>query len=150
MANYLKSLLKSKKGEESVSMLITIFIRVMITGLIFIFLLEMFSIVLHKQSVDYISKNITKTIEQDGMVSGEAYEYLAELNESLGTEASFYVTDVRYFNNAQKKIQFRDSFKVVVTDPHEFVILSPIGGSDVVFSFDISSSVSGRSEVYWK
>lgn len=151
MLEKMKGLLKSKDGE----VLVTIFGRVIITAIILLFVIETFALIMHKQDIDYISKQLAKTIEQDGYVSADVNTYLNEMNESLGTNATYRVVFddgiCRKPSAPSNAIQFRDEFTVVVSDTHEWVVASPIGTEeDVKFVIDITSDVSGRSEVYWK
>jgi len=102
------------------------------------------------QHVHYISKELAQTIELNGQVTSDVKEQLRDLNDKLQTNAKLTVGNVNYFDSS-KKIQFRDSFTVVVEDSYDMTILTPaFSKRPIVLKIPIKSTIEGMSEVYWK
>lgn len=143
---YLTSIKENTRGE----MLISPFVKIMVIIFIFLIVLEFMALIPHKQDIDYISKQIAKSIEQDGQFTSETMAYLDELNAQCNTNASIFIEPDTWYDRSSGKIQFRNKFVVTVRDRHEMIIATPIAGDPITASFDIVSKAAGRSEVYWK
>lgn len=143
---FAQALMKNKKGEVLISPLILLIFMV-------VFILNannVFGVIIMKQNVTHISKTLMQTIELEGRVSYKPQEELNRLNRDLGTDATFEVTDVKYYNYGNKSIQFRDPFTITVTDVYDYEILSPAFGDPLVLHIPIHTKITGMSEVYWK
>lgn len=146
MIEYLKKL----KEEEQGDIIVSVYLFVLLGVIILMYGLQLFSIAMDYQDVTYTAKSITKVIECDGAVSDRAYEQLEKLNRDFGLNMTFTVSDVNYFDNREKSIQFRDSFTVTVRDKAELVLANPSFGEPWVWEIPLVSNISGMSEVYWK
>lgn len=112
--------------------------------------MNLFQMVMKYQHIHYIAKEIAQTVELDGQVSDSVYTQLNKLNNSLKTEAKIEISNVQYFNNYKKTIQFREPFTVKIEDTYEMEILNPAFSPPVTIKVPIESTISGMSEVYWK
>lgn len=142
----LKSLQKDRRGEIFVELIV----KILTITVIILFALNIFDIVIKYQHVTYMSKSITKTIEQEGAVNSIANDKLDALNTNFNTKAKYNVSNVKYFNALEGTIQFRDSFTVTVSDNYKLTILDPLFASPLVLDIPMSSTITGMSEVYWK
>lgn len=143
----LRQFLKERRGSAFVELVI----KFMVITVMLLFILQVFAVVMQYQDITYIAKTVTRVVEQEGALNSTAYEILNKLNENMGTEAELDISNVRYFNNLEKTIQFRDTFVISISDSYNLKILSPIFvKKPIVIEVPMTASITGMSEVYWK
>lgn len=143
----LRQFLKERRGSAFVELVI----KFMVITVMLLFILEVFAVVMQYQDITYIAKTVTRVVEQEGALNTTAFEMLDKLNENMGTNAELEISNVRYFNNLEKTIQFRDTFVISISDSYNLKILSPIFVKNpIVIVVPMTASITGMSEVYWK
>lgn len=143
----LRQFLKERRG----SVFVELVVKFMVITVMLLFILEVFAVVMQYQDITYIAKTVTRVVEQEGALNNTGYEMLNKLNENMGTDAELEISNVRYFNNLEKTIQFRNTFVISISDSYSLKILSPIFVKNpLVIDIPMTASITGMSEVYWK
>lgn len=138
-------ILKSNKGS---AMMINLIVRLLVALTLIMTTINFAGLFVHYQNVSYISRELAKTIEQDGCINKSVLNsQLTELKDSFNYTQTSYSVDASTFTceGTRNCIQFRDEFTVTVKDKHEVHITDKI-----VLPFDITITKTGQSEVFWK
>lgn len=135
-----KALIHSKKGEM-------IWEPIMITLVVVVLILNsmhLLEMMVKYQKVQFIAKQVCRTVELNGEANGEAYSMASQLSGELKTNTTVSIS-------ASGQIQFRDPFSVTARDVYEMKILTPaFAKKPVTIKIPIKAQVNGMSEVYWK
>ncbi len=111
--------------------------------------IEIFSLVIAKQHVDYTARAVARNVEEQGYVSSGIDAYFATLSDSLELSNARYEiqNDKPFVYSSEvgsgKCIQYNDTFDIKVESTYEWKAL-PLP------DMTLSSDVSGRSSVFWK
>lgn len=143
VASKLRSLLRDKKGDESVSFLLTT------AMLIFIFaaLVSALIYIMQYYNASYICRRVARGIEITGQYDeAEIANILGEI-ANPGLEDMDIEVDAVYF--AENKIQLRQSFDVMLSANYKITLLQ-VGSEPIQLALPIEVKVVGMSEVYFK
>lgn len=146
----IRNLMKRFRTDQRGEMFVEMMVKMVVSVVLILFFVQVFAVIVKYQNITYISKSITKVIEQEGAVTNSAYEKLDALNENLATDVTINISDVRYFDSHARTIQFRDSFVVTASDSFDLQICSPVFAPPVEIHIPMTSTITGMSEVYWK
>ncbi len=138
-------ILKSNKGS---SMMISLIVRLLVALTLIMATINFAGLFVHYQNISYISRELTKTVEQDGRINArELNRQLSALKDDFNYRDTAYSVSASTFSCEGQSgcIQFRDSFTVTVTDKHEIHITDKIA-----MPFNIKVTKEGQSEVFWK
>jgi len=124
-------------------------IKTLIVVVFLLTVINLYNVFIRYQNVNYVAKRITRAIEIEGQVNSGIDSLFMELNNQLGLNASYRVTDVTYFDSS-RKIQLRNQFTVEVAANFNFEILSPMFGPPLVVPIPLRADITGISEVYHK
>lgn len=139
----LRALLRSKRGDEAVSFLLTTALLVFI----FATLVSAMAYIMQYYNAAYICRRAVRHIEIVGQYDeGELCGIIDEM-ANADLESVRLQVDAPYFSG--RKIQLRDTFRVTLTASYKIKILS-LGGEPVLVSLPIYVQVVGMSEVYHK
>ena len=105
-------------------------------------------VLIKKQELDYIAKNVVRKIERDGKAGGSLWQTVSELRHETGLNA-----DINYngaFRGADMKLQIRERFTVTARYTVRLKLFEPSFAGPVYLDIPIQKTLSGVSEVYWK
>lgn len=146
MKRILRKIRRDEKGE---TVMISTFLILCFVLFLVLCAIEVFSLAIEKQHVDYTARAIARTLEEQGYVSSSIDTYFNTVSDSLGLSDAEYevINDRPYIYSSEvgsgKCIQFNDTFKIKVTSTYEWKALP-------LRDMTVSADVSGRSSVYWK
>jgi len=143
-----ESPLKNKKGEAYYGLIIktVVVIALVVTAI------SVFSIFVKYQNANYICKRITREIELSGAaVPSDINSTFNALTSELGLEnTSWSISNVTYFNNSEKTIQLRDTFKITVNTTYYIEVLDPLFDDAISVAIPMTATLTGMSEVFQK
>ncbi len=141
--------MKILKSEKGVATFLNLFVRVLVACFLIMLTINVAGLLVHYQNVNFIARELTKVVEQDGRVDTQFLNIrLNQLNDELNCEATFEVVpENSYFtcDGQSKCIQYRDDFTMYVTDTHILKVSDKLG-----HEFTITADQDGKSEVFWK
>ena len=136
--NNFKKIIKNKKAESQISLLISF----MLIITIFVAVLLVLPVFTKKQDLSHFANTILRQAEIDGTVDqGSTYTYLCNLYHM--TPAITWEWE-KY--NGSKKVQLNKMIKVTLEDEY----LYDVGGVLKQIRIPLKSVAYGKSEVYWK
>lgn len=136
-------LLRDKRGDAYVDLLIKLAV-IMSLILCFMAVAPLFTV---KLKVDYMARSLTRTIELSGQRGSEYGLELSRLESETMLSPGVNISGPF---SGDGKLQLRDAFSITVTIPYSVKLATPIFGPPITLTVPISSTVSGRGEVYWK
>ena len=145
----MKRILKKFKENKGETVMISTFLTLCFVLFIVLCVIEVLSLVVVKQNVDYTARAVTRLLEEEGYVSTEVNTYFEELSTSLGLNgAKLTISNDKPFKhssevNSNKCIQYNDTFTITVQSEYDWRALP-------LRDMTVKSNVSGRSSVYWK
>lgn len=146
MKRILRKIHHEGKGE---TIMISSFLILCFVLFLILCAIEIFSLAIVKQHVDYTARAVARTVEEQGCISSGIDAYFETLADSLELqEAGYEVINDKPFVYSQeagsgKCIQYNDTFDIHVESTYKWKAL-PLP------DMTLSSDVSGRSSVYWK
>ena len=135
----MKEILKSKRGEGSIDVAVSIVVIMMLVALV----LNVFSFLTLKQDMDYFARELVKTAEICGDTDAGA---VWNRYEELAYEVGFYPDiewDAYYYDDC--RIQYGDSFRLIISYEAEL-----LGMGVIHIPLTLIASSSGISRQYWK
>lgn len=144
----MRTFFHDNRGESEYIGTMFSLIVIMCFVLSFVTLLPIFTT---KTDVDYACQQAVRTIELTGKKGDEYNALVAELNTVFG-EGKFTISvDGNFVNSGgEEKIQLREKFTVNLSVPVGIPVITPAIGDPVVITVNVSKSLVGRSEIYWK
>lgn len=136
----LKSLCNTK-GEGYIDTVVAVLVSMMLI----VFALNVFSFFTLKQDLDYFAKEMLYSATTSGRTADEVSVRYTDLCEELGFSPSYSYTGTDYYNTSSGKVQLGDT--VVVTITYDTYIKG-LGVFKVPIT--IKACHSGLSQMYWK
>lgn len=134
-------LLCNKKGDGYIDTVVA----VLITMMIIVFALNVFSFFTIKQDIDYFAKEMLYAATTSGRTADEVSARYIDLCDELGFSPSYSFTGTDYYNTSTEKVQLGDT--VIVTITYETYVKG-LGLFKVPIT--IKACHSGLSQKYWK
>ena len=136
----MKKILKSKRGEGYIDVVVT----VLVTMMLLIMALNIFSFFTMKQEMDYFAKEMVELAAAEGKTTGNINYRYYELCDETGIYPA-YSWQASYYKNIFGKVQLGDTIKIALT--HRTYVKG-FG----IFKIPVTLTVthSGVSEHYWK
>ncbi len=101
--------------------------------------------------VDFAARRVARLIEVEGGVTPLVYTTFESLKKEIDVpDAKLQITDVNYFNAAEKTIQLKEMFKVHIVAQYHLKVLDPFGMEPIYYDIPLVGEKSGMSEVYHK
>ena len=101
-----------------------------------------------KQNVDYIARMVVRRIEQEGKMDVQVQRYITELTDEVGIHPA--ISWSGNFQGPSNKLQLRERFRIEVRYPVKIKIVEPSFREPVYLEIQVSKTLRGVSEVYWK
>ena len=136
--------IRDQTGEGYVDVLITLLIIITF----FVSLMALFPIFTVQQDLNQTVKYMARTMELYGKADDETLQAVTENGNFIVPDT--LEVDTVWEDAAQKTIQLKTPFVVIITKTVPIVIMRPALGDPVVFNIKITASAHGISEVYWK
>lgn len=138
--NKLVSLIKNKHGDGYIDVVISVLVSMMMIVLI----LNVFSFMTVKQDMDYFAKEMINCAAANGTTAGRVNTRYYELVAETGI-APAVVWNTTYFNASQRTVQLGDTITVTLT------LQSKVRGLGVIsIPVTLTAKHSGISQKYWK
>jgi hypothetical protein len=136
----IKSILKSKRGDGYIDVVVSVLISMMLIVLS----LNVFSFLTVKQDMDYFAKEMIYSAAANGKTTGEVSTRYNELVAETGLNPSV-TWQTTYFNASDKTVQLGDTITVTLTYN---TYMQGFG----VFQIPVTLTAkhSGLSQKYWK
>lgn len=131
--------LRQTRGEFTIN---GAFILLLVMALLVLFI-SVLGTVNDAMKLHSVTADLVRYIEIRGRVDAEVYTEMSRLANVAGVTIEDYSIDANYFSG--NKIQFGDSFSVTLETTGYFGI-----GGVLSVPVPFSSTVTGRSEQYWK
>lgn len=136
----LVSLIKNKRGDGYIDVVISVLVSMMMIVLI----LNVFSFMTVKQDMDYFAKEMITCAAANGTTAGRVNTRYYELVAETGI-APTVVWNTNYFNASQRTVQLGDTITVTLT------LQSKVRGLGVIsIPVTLTAKHSGISQKYWK
>lgn len=137
----MKNAIKNRKGEGYIDTAVGVVCAMMVIVLA----LNVFSFLTLKQDLDYINKELTKTVCFYGKTGTEVNERYEELCDEIGIRPTMEFTGTDFFNSTKGTVQLGD---LIVVRLKYSTYVRGLG----VFQIPITLTTvqSGLSEKYWK
>lgn len=136
----LVSLIKNKRGDGYIDVVISVLVSMMMIVLI----LNVFSFMTIKQDMDYFAKEIINCAAANGTTAGKVNDRYYELVSETGLAPSV-IWNTSYFNVSQRAVQLGDTITVTLT------LRSSVRGLGVIsIPVTLTAKHSGISQKYWK
>ncbi|MHB1314577.1 MAG: DUF4320 family protein [Christensenellales bacterium] len=139
-----KRLIRDQTAEGYIDLAVTILIIFTLMAS----LLALYPIFTAQQSLNQTARHMARTIELYGKADEETLQSVTENGSFLAPDSIEIETE--WHNAAEKTIQLKTPFTVVMTKTVPIVILRPALGTPVVINVQITAAARGVSEVYWK
>lgn len=136
----LKSL-RNRKGEGYIDTVIAVLVSMMLI----VFALNVFSFFTLKQDLDYFAKEMLYSATTSGRTTNEVSVRYVALCEELGFSPSYSYAGTDYYNASTGKVQLGDT--VIVTITYNTYVKG-LGVFKVPIT--IKACHSGLSQMYWK
>jgi len=136
----MRKILKSKRGEGYIDVILMVFCAVMVLVLA----LNTFELLALKQNMDHYGKELIATATTDGQISAN----ITARQQALSTETGINPTltwNTTYFNASQRTVQFGKKIELTLTLSTKFKGFG-------LFSVPVTLTTkhSGLSQRYWK
>ncbi|MFA6730585.1 MAG: DUF4320 family protein [Candidatus Izemoplasmatales bacterium] len=136
----LVSLIKNKRGDGYIDVVISVLVSMMMIVLI----LNVFSFMTVKQDMDYFAKEMINCAAANGTTTGRVNTRYYELVAETGI-APAVVWNTSYFNASQQTVQLGDTITVTL------VLQSRVRGLGVIsIPVTLTAKHSGISQKYYK
>ena len=136
----LKNLIKNKRGDGYIDVVISILVAMMLIVLI----LNVFSFMTLNQDLDYFAKEMINSAAANGTTSGRVNTRYYELMTETGIAPSVS-WNTTYFNSSQKTVQLGDTIQLTLT------LQSEVHGLGIIsVPVTLTAKHSGISQKYWK
>lgn len=130
---------REKTGEFSIKGAVML----LLVSILLVLSISVLGTINSKSKLDSVSNQLARYISIKGCIDADVYAEQARLVANSGLDCTVSV-DASYISNT-KRIQFGDSFSVIVEYPAKFGV-----GGIMSVPVTIRSKDEGRSEVYWK
>jgi Flp pilus assembly protein TadG len=139
-----KNFIRDQTGEGflDVALIILIIFTLMAS------LMALFPIFTAQQDLNQTVKHMARTVELNGKADDATLRSVTEDGDFVEPDSININTE--WVDAAQKTIQLKTPFTVMVTKNVPIVILRPALGEPVTIHVKVSASANGISEVYWK
>ena len=136
----LKNLMKNKRGDGYIDVVISVLVIMMLIVLA----LNVFSFLTLKQDMDYFAKEMINCASANGMTTGRVNTRYNELVAE--TDIAPTVTwNTTYYNASQRTVQLGDTIQVMLT------LRANVRGLGVIsIPVTLTAKHSGISQKYWK
>ena len=136
----MNKVIQSKRGDGYIDVVVA----VLVTMMLLILALNIFSFFTLKQDMDYYAKEVLEVACAEGQTSGEIYNRYYELGDEMGFYPSFS-WQTTYYNSPYRRVQLGDQIKITMT------YRTYVKGFGI-FKIPVTLTVtkSGVSEKYWK
>lgn len=136
----MKDVIKNKRGDGYIDVVISVLVSMMMIVLI----LNVFSFMTVKQDMDYFAKEMINCAAANGTTAGRVNTRYYELVAEIGI-APTVVWNTTYFNASQRTVQLGDTITVTLT------LNSRVRGLGVIsIPVTLTAKNSGISQKYWK
>ncbi len=126
---------------------IDIAIVIIIIFLLLASLLGLFPVLSAQQSLNGTARQLARTIEITGSAGTNLEQTILDIG---GITAADVDIQTVWHDPADKSIQLKTPFRVMVTKNIPITIFRPSFGDPVVFNIEIKAAADGISEVYFK
>lgn len=134
------NIIKSKRGEGYIDVVVSVLVSMMLLVLI----LNVFSFLTIKQDMDYFSKEMIEAACVDGKTSGKVDERYDELVDEIGIFPS-YSWQSTYYNLSEDTVQLGDTITIITT------YRTYVKGFGIIkIPITLTTTYSGLSQQYWK
>lgn len=143
---------RDNSGSEAIETIYSVFAIVMLIMSALLIL----TYAVQATQVSYAAKRITRAIEVGGTANQTEMDTLLDSFLPNASELNAHVmvpdSSVTYFNVADKEIQLRQGFQVLITASYKLQLINAGDGSleNLAFNLPITVRINGQSEVYWK
>jgi hypothetical protein len=132
--------IKSKRGDGYIDVVVSVLVSMMIIVLA----LNVFSFLTLKQDMDYFAKEMIDSATVNGCTTGETITRYDELAAETGLHPSYSWT-ANYYNASSKTVQLGDTIKVTLT------YSTYVQGFGIIkIPITLTAVHSGLSQKYWK
>jgi len=107
----LKQIIKSKRGEGYIEVVIGVFCSVFLL----VFIINAFTFIVLKQNMDYYTKELLKQATIDGQISTNVTMRQNQLTAETGITPTSVAWNTTYFNASQKTVQFGEKIELTIT-----------------------------------
>lgn len=133
-------ILKRKNGEGYIDTVI----GVMISMMVIVLALNVFSFLTLKQDLDYFAREMVEAAAANGRTTGETNVRYYELANETGLYPSYYWS-ASYYNYSYQRVQLGDSIKITLT------YSTYVRGLGIFkIPITLTATHSSVSEKYWK
>ena len=136
----MKKLIKSKQGDGYIDVAVSVLVSMMLLVLA----LNVFSFLTIKQDMDYYSKELIYSATAYGKTTGEVSIRQSELSSETGLYPSI-AWQTTYFNASAKTVQYGDTITAMLTYNTYFK-----GFGVFKIPITLTAKYSGLSMKYWK
>ncbi len=133
-------ILKRKNGEGYIDTVV----GVMVSMMVIVLALNVFSFLTIKQDLDYFAKEMVEAATASGSTTGETSTRYYELAGETGLYPSYSWT-ASYYNATYQRVQLGDSLKITLTYS---TYVRGLGAFKIPIT--LTAAYSGISEKYWK
>ncbi|MDD4474924.1 MAG: DUF4320 family protein [Eubacteriales bacterium] len=134
------NIIKSKRGEGYIDVVVSVLVSMMLLVLI----LNVFSFLTIKQDMDYFSKEMIESACMDGQTSGKVDERYDELVDEIDIFPA-YSWQSTYYNISDHTVQLGDTITIITT------YRTYVKGFGVIrIPITLTTTYSGLSQQYWK
>ena len=107
----MKQIIKSKRGEGYIEVVIGVFCSVFLL----VFIINAFTFIVLKQNMDYYTKELLKQATIDGQISTNVTMRQNQLTAETGITPTSVAWNTTYFNASQKTVQFGEKIELTIT-----------------------------------
>ena len=138
--NKLKSLIKNKRGDGYIDVVISVLVSMMMIVLV----LNVFSFLTLKQDMDYFAKEMINCASANGRTNSAVVTRQNELIAETGINPTVTWTTT-YFNATQRTVQLGDTIQITLR------VQANVRGLGVIsIPVTLTAKHSGISQKYWK
>jgi len=136
----MKKIIQSKRGDGYIDVVVAVLVSMMLL----ILALNIFSFFTLKQDMDYYAKEVLEVACVEGRTSGKINNRYFDISDEMGFYPS-YSWQTTYYNTTYQRVQLGDQIKITMTYR---TYLNGFG----IFKIPVTLTVtqSGISEKYWK
>lgn len=136
----MRKILKRKNGEGYIDTVI----GVMVSMMVIVLALNVFSFLTLKQDLDYFAREMVEAASANGSTTGETNARYYELADETGLYP-YYSWTASYYNAVYQRVQLGDSIKITLT------YSTYVRGLGIFkIPITLTSTHSSISEKYWK
>ena len=136
---------------DSGEMFYEIIIKTLIVVVFLLTVINLYHVFIQYQNVNYICRRVVRAIEVEGAYTSGVTATFNALKSQLNLPAAtMEISSVSYFDASTRKIQLRDHFTITIRSAYSMTILNPIFAPPLVIPIQLTSTLTGMSEVYHK